>query len=268
MQVETIPELQVPLSSSITISSKKQTYKFTKIEDIENLTLRSHCSAEMIRNRKDEIASSGQPMQDDDKKINDFYPLVKKLIIALIIAIAIALLGLNMTSDRNIMSETGSKIHNYGSFRGQNSTTASLFANIASQSEGLKGSRPSAPAVDKCSNLWTSDKLVGRCFGLKSFTDYGELKDVQSVDSADQCKSLCCQLGWSCITWQYWVGIKRCKLGGIVRLGKESAPTPNWCEPLPPIKWTGHKVASREADGASVKWDGEDLTTQCFGTRS
>lgn len=115
---------------------------------------------------------------------------------------------------------------------------------------------------DKCVDQWTSDKLVGRCFGLKNHGDYPSLKDIPIVPTANHCKNMCCDLNTECVSWQYWVGIKLCKLGGAVRLGVESGATPNWCEPEPPIKWSGRKIVT--FNGTRVESD-EELTTQCFG---
>ena len=116
--------------------------------------------------------------------------------------------------------------------------------------------------TDKCAGQWTSDKLVGRCFGLKSHIDYASLKDITVVTDALHCKALCCDLGKECISWQYWEGIKLCKLGGAVRIGGETAATPNWCEPDPPITWTGRRVSVINGTRVEV---GNELTTQCFG---
>jgi hypothetical protein len=53
----------------------------------------------------------------------------------------------------------------------------------------------------KCKGLWRPDKLVGKCFGLKSYIEYDELKNVKEVKKADECRAMCCNLGEQCITW-------------------------------------------------------------------
>lgn len=116
--------------------------------------------------------------------------------------------------------------------------------------------------VGKCDALWTNEILVGRCFGLTTHSDIDALKQISHVNSDMECKDLCCDLGDNCITWQYWLGTSVCKLGGIVRLGDEAAPTVNWCEPNAPISWFGKTVVSR--NGNEIVW-GPEVSTQCFG---
>jgi hypothetical protein len=102
--------------------------------------------------------------------------------------------------------------------------------------------RASGAAEDKCSSDWADLTIVGRCFGLKTHSEYPSLKHISLVQDADQCKSLCCGLGNKCVTWQYWVDIKLCKLGKAVRIGKEHANTELWCDSEPPITWAGEKL--------------------------
>lgn len=76
---------------------------------------------------------------------------------------------------------------------------------------------------------------------------------------------MCCNLS-SCVSWQYWAGNNVCKLGGPVRLGGEGGQSANWCEPLPPLRWTGQlkdPATPPQHDGA-CSW-AKDLPTQCFG---
>lgn len=115
---------------------------------------------------------------------------------------------------------------------------------------------------DKCAGRWKADELVGRCFGLKNHSEYNALSEVKHVLDADHCKALCCKLDEKCISWQYWNDIHLCKLGGAVRVGTEAGGTANWCEPSPPLQWTGHLLEHR--DGSSCVW-GKELPTQCFG---
>jgi len=123
----------------------------------------------------------------------------------------------------------------------------------------------------QCQAEWTTEEIVGRCFGLKTHNTYAQFsKYPPEVASREECKKMCCQLGRECVTWQYWVGIKMCKLGERVRIGYEHAPTPYWCDINPPIKWTGRRIerAKPETPGgkaAITKVSPEELTTQCFG---
>jgi hypothetical protein len=122
------------------------------------------------------------------------------------------------------------------------------------------------PPQDACASQWLGDKIVGRCFGLVEHSRYSELKHITSVDSGFECQSLCCQLQ-SCITWQYWVGLKTCKLGGLVRIGGELGDVANWCEPKPPLTWAGRRrnQTTLERDANTCGWNDGELTTQCFG---
>lgn len=115
----------------------------------------------------------------------------------------------------------------------------------------------------KCKGMWRPERLVGRCFGLKEHFRFPQLKDITTVNNAVECKSLCCNLGAECITWQYESAEKVCKLGEKVRLGFEHADTPNWCEPQAPSKWNGRKIVSRE--GGKCIWREDNLDNQCFG---
>lgn len=124
-----------------------------------------------------------------------------------------------------------------------------------------------SPPLDACSNQWLGDKIVGRCFGLVEHSRYPELKHITAVESGSECQNLCCQLQ-SCITWQYWVGLKTCKLGGLVRIGGELGDIANWCEPKPPLAWAGRRrnqTSSAPSDAGTCGWSDGVLTTQCFG---
>ena len=114
--------------------------------------------------------------------------------------------------------------------------------------------------VDQCSQDWTTDQLVGRCFGLKPHSDF--VKDLHSVESSQHCRSLCCRLGEQCKTWQYWTENKICKLGDLVRIGTENLNTPNWCDSEPPVVWSGRRVETK--NGVNIE-TGAILSTQCFG---
>lgn len=116
----------------------------------------------------------------------------------------------------------------------------------------------------KCKKLWRKeDRLLGRCFGLKLHSEFPELSSIKIVKNALECRTLCCNLNDQCVTWQFGNKSRECKMGPPVRLGLESAPTGDWCEPLPPGRWNGKRVVERKANGECV-W-GVDLPTQCFG---
>lgn len=114
----------------------------------------------------------------------------------------------------------------------------------------------------QCKGLWRPDRLIGRCFGLELHSTYDELKHIKSVNSSSVCRTMCCNLGSKCVSWQYEKVAKTCKLGAPVRLGMEHAATDFWCEPFAPSVWNGRKLANRNADG-SCTW-GEALPSQCF----
>ena len=117
-----------------------------------------------------------------------------------------------------------------------------------------------------CKNQWTSVSLVGRCFGLSIHSKYSELGNIEVVESPEECKALCCELGDKCVTWQYWNDNKRCNLGPAVLLGAEADATvdgsSHWCEVDPPVVWRGRRIQSR--DGPHCEW-GDSLPTQCHG---
>lgn len=55
----------------------------------------------------------------------------------------------------------------------------------------------------RCAHLWRPDNLPGKCFGLRPYNEYDELRDIKKVQSPNECKGLCCLLGEQCVTWQY-----------------------------------------------------------------
>ena len=97
---------------------------------------------------------------------------------------------------------------------------------------------------------------------MKEIREFSELKDIKSVENAEQCRALCCNLDSKCVTWQYQKATKECKVGGPVRLGLESADTHDWCEPKAPEIWKGKKIKSK-GEGTCT-WS-ENLPHQCFG---
>lgn len=122
------------------------------------------------------------------------------------------------------------------------------------------------PRKKDCKDQWTTDNLVGRCFGLSIHSKYSELGNVEVVENAEDCKTLCCELGDKCKTWQYWNENKRCNLGPTVRLGPEAETSAegstNWCEAEAPVVWRGKRIQNR--DGPICEW-GDGLPTQCHG---
>jgi hypothetical protein len=99
--------------------------------------------------------------------------------------------------------------------------------------------------IDSCTSQYTKEKLIGRCWGLTTSTEHVKVKggiNDKVINSAKECQQLCCDLGESCQTWQYWGDLLRCKIGKHVRVGNEGRNTNLWCEPLPPIRWNGGKL--------------------------
>ena len=104
----------------------------------------------------------------------------------------------------------------------------------------------------KCKGLWRSDKLVGKCFGLSPYKKFLKslTKNTEShanipsipvrVQTPSECRSLCCNIGSDCVTWQYQAQRDEpCKLGGPIRV---DLGVSNWCEPLPPASWSGYRL--------------------------
>lgn len=96
----------------------------------------------------------------------------------------------------------------------------------------------------QCKGLWRPQRLLGRCFGLELHSTFPELVNIKVVESAKQCKAICCNLKEKCINWQYQQASKECKLGkDLVRLGGEGYNSPYWCDPLPTSNmWLGKKL--------------------------
>lgn len=118
----------------------------------------------------------------------------------------------------------------------------------------------------KCRSLWRPEHLLGKCFGLKDQESFSSLKGIPKAESVQDCRSLCCNMGEECISWQFEKIQGICKLGGVMRLGLENTGTPEWCDPLPPDIWKGNKLKSRVArDGKNTCEWGERLRHQCFG---
>lgn len=119
-----------------------------------------------------------------------------------------------------------------------------------------------------CKNIWTGDHLVGRCFGLNVHSRFSELFHIEVVETPDECKTLCCELGDKCMTWQYWNENKRCNLGPAVQLSNEDGVdkivdgSSSWCEADPPVVWRGKRIMTR--DGPKCEW-GDSVPTRCHG---
>jgi hypothetical protein len=127
----------------------------------------------------------------------------------------------------------------------------------------------------KCKGLWRSEKLPGRCTGLHVHSHEAALAGLDLVvHNATQCRALCCNLGDKCVSWQFEVTSRECKVGPVMRLGDEDAGVPGWCDPHPPVQWNGKRVKVREtptaataltAPAGAVIWDDTQLKNQCFG---
>lgn len=146
----------------------------------------------------------------------------------------------------------------------QTKTAVQLIAGGGSSNLSLATTSGVNPQ-DKCAADWAPLEIIGRCFGLVTHSEYPSFKNIPVVRDAQHCKSLCCELGNKCITWQYWTDIKLCKLGNSVRIGSEHGDTPLWCDSERPIVWEGQKLA-RLPDGR-MKAGAPPVTvsTQCFG---
>ena len=56
----------------------------------------------------------------------------------------------------------------------------------------------------KCKGLWRPDSLPGRCFGLKQLAEFKELKELKVEKmTKDVCRTLCCNMGTDCVTFQF-----------------------------------------------------------------
>lgn len=144
--------------------------------------------------------------------------------------------------------------------------TNSTVNDAAVSAVGAVGAAHAAEAAagvssSACAGQWTADRIVGRCFGLKDVKETSGF-DAVEVASAEHCQRICCELGGGCVTWQYWEGLRMCKVGKEVRLGKEGGPSPYWCDDSAPVQWFGRRVLSR--NGTAVQWSAR-LATQCFG---
>ena len=128
---------------------------------------------------------------------------------------------------------------------------------------------------DFCSNQWTGEKLVGRCWGLMTSTQHPSIvgtPDNKLIQNSDECKQLCCKMAQKCVVWQYWGATQICKVGKHVRVGSESGGSPRWCEPSPPQKWFGAKRdlqlnpmnQSQSQRQLDCRWTGQ-RPGQCFG---
>mmetsp|Transcript_10764 Transcript_10764/g.16366 ORF Transcript_10764/g.16366 Transcript_10764/m.16366 type:complete len:277 (+) Transcript_10764:63-893(+) len=195
-----------------------------------------------MRNRREEDNSGEQAVDEEvyfhqvedksDPKSYSYFPVIRNLFYAVIVSCLIALFFILVVLDSNDMNTNS------------------------------EATSPVVALQDKCKDEWAPDILVGRCFGLKTHTEYPVFRDISVVENSEHCKRLCCELGDECISWQFWIGIKLCKLGGPVRIGAESAKTANWCEPDPPLHWQGKRVAFQNGSNTEI---GQNLTTQCFG---
>lgn len=115
----------------------------------------------------------------------------------------------------------------------------------------------------KCDAIWRPDHLPGKCFGMKKQSDFNELDGVV-IASSEDCRSVCCNLGDKCVSWQWQATTKECSLGGVMRLGSEATGTPDWCDPIAPTSWNGRRIKSRNTNGECI-WEDKIESDQCFG---
>jgi len=151
-------------------------------------------------------------------------------------------------------------------------------------------------SLERCSSQWGEIKLMGKCHGLRSYTEHFSLKNTHVVPSSPSfCKALCCELGEKCTTWQYLIksyppprpSVRECYLGGPVKILQPEAITDEiiansgneaYCEALAPTKWRGKKLSVRAVNnetfakpirstfGKAFKCEwGQDLPTFCAG---
>mmetsp|Transcript_22196 Transcript_22196/g.31882 ORF Transcript_22196/g.31882 Transcript_22196/m.31882 type:complete len:250 (+) Transcript_22196:53-802(+) len=141
-----------------------------------------------------------------------------------------------------------------------------LWQIVASKDQYNNSSEVNYLLPGKCKGLWRPQRLQGRCFGLTLHSQYAELSTIKVVNSAKECKSICCNLQDKCLNWQYQLASKQCKLGkDRVRYGTEGYDSPYWCDPLPTSDmWHGKKLDKMGSDGSCL-WKSENLRTQCFG---
>lgn len=128
-----------------------------------------------------------------------------------------------------------------------------------------------------CKGIWRPQVLRGKCFGLELHSVYVKrllplpaaysYSQVEVVESARECRSICCNLGDECVNWQYQQNSKNCKLGKEpIRYGLESTGTPGWCDPNPTSnQWNGKRLISRDESTGKCIWGKDNLNTQCFG---
>jgi hypothetical protein len=169
---------------------------------------------------------------------------------------------------------------------------AAAAADTSSSSGSGGGGGASSSSQHQCKGLWRPEQLVGRCFGLKQYTDFPQFattshntgaaaaaateqqQQQQLTLTANACRHMCCMAGKDCVSWQFQSNPKMCFLGDVIRLGTESYKTgvSDWCEPKAPEKWHGRRLEKRMSSTAGsggvgsplCVW-GEHIPAQCFG---
>jgi hypothetical protein len=128
-----------------------------------------------------------------------------------------------------------------------------------------------------CRKSWRSERLIGRCFGLKMIKQNIELQSIFTkyklkINNPTDCRALCCNLKELCISWQYNSVLtndeEKCKIGGDIRYGNEQNGIANWCDPIAPKNWNGNKLVSRTKVDDKYNecvWNDDTLSRQCFG---
>lgn len=115
-----------------------------------------------------------------------------------------------------------------------------------------------------CKGKWRPSRLEGYCAGLTPHNHFPQLNNITIVKSSTDCKSICCNMGSGCTTWQFEEYSKICRIGGKTRLGNEKTSDKlPWCDPNPPAKWIGRRIELRNGD--KCIWQSDNIDTQCFG---
>lgn len=114
------------------------------------------------------------------------------------------------------------------------------------------------------SNIWRTDEMAslpGKCIGINPIHEFDKLKHLK-INNWMECRALCCNLNYECVTWQYHNQTNTCYIHPKpFRRGPEGAPTVLYCDPFPTHKWNGKFLKERK-NGQCI-WE-YDLPSQCF----
>jgi hypothetical protein len=110
---------------------------------------------------------------------------------------------------------------------------------------------------------WRPEPLLGVCDTTKSS------EHSKFYKTAIECENACCAIP-TCTSFQFRQK-EGCQWGDDTRLGSEGDGPIAWCEPRPPAKWSGQRIA-KEEDGTRLEgactdsgWNPDELQGQCFG---